>query len=833
MKKRYKVVYISSLLLLSLDATSLLHIPVQAQTQTSPSVSEDDATLANSTTSTSLESIETTTENPSTTNTAISEIVETSEVSSDTQGTPSTEGTPGTTTSISAPLSSKVQAADMTAFAQQEVAFSWQVSSNTLTVASDGTVSVQEAAPTTFSIQAQADQTYVIQNVATNQYLHATTSQEVTKLTTSSQLDAAQRFVFVAMQDGSYALYADQYGYVQVVNNQLVFEQTPPVSAQWQLTVQPSKEVVSTPTESSENGSTTESTQSVVASDSPTKARSLDTANNQVNTQAISKTQMKITITNPNGGNVSGVKFPTWSNANGQDDIKWLEGKKEGNSYSVVVNSAEYYHAGLFNTHIYGVVNGKLVGLGTTSYTLDAAAKNTIVKTPISKTQMKITITNPNGGKVSGVKFPTWSNANGQDDIKWLEGKKEGNSYSVVVNSAEYYHAGLFNTHIYGVVNGKLVGLGTTSYTLDAAAKNTIVQTPISKTQMKITITNPNGGKVSGVKFPTWSNTNGQDDIKWLEGKKEGNSYSVVVNSAEYYHAGLFNTHIYGVVNGKLIGLGTTSYTLDAAAKNTIVKTPISKTQMKITITNPNGGKVSGVKFPTWSNANGQDDIKWLEGKKEGNSYSVVVNSADFLHGGLYRTHVYGVVNGKLVGLATTSYSLVQDEVAIRKQKKPVYYSQLDNRWKNRRYGMSTLGPSGCVPSSMAMVLKGCYGINVTPVDTANRIYSYGGFNQKYFGASGPDLVKGMQSYGRSAVVINSLGELNDYLAKGYPVIMYVDVGIGHAIVAHGYSNGTTTIYDPYGQKFYKGQVSTSHLWSRPSQDHVDWAAGRPFFVIK
>lgn len=260
MKKRYKVVYISSLLLLSLDATSLLHIPVQAQTQTSPSVSENEATLANSTTSTSLESIETTTENPSTTNTAISEIVETSEVSSDAQGTPSTEGTSSTTTSTSAPLSSKVQAADMAAFAQQEVAFSWQVSSNTLIVASDGTVSVQEAAPTIFNIQAQADQTYVIQNVATNQYLHTTTSQEVTKLTTSSQLDAAQRFVFVVMQDGSYALYADQYGYVQVVNNQLVFEQTPPVSAQWQLTVQPSKEVVSTPTESSENGSTTEST---------------------------------------------------------------------------------------------------------------------------------------------------------------------------------------------------------------------------------------------------------------------------------------------------------------------------------------------------------------------------------------------------------------------------------------------------------------------------------------------------------------------------------------------------------------------------------------------
>uniref|UniRef100_UPI0025E6F78C GBS Bsp-like repeat-containing protein n=1 Tax=uncultured Enterococcus sp. TaxID=167972 RepID=UPI0025E6F78C len=673
--------------------------------------------------------------------------------------------------------------------------------------------------------------------------------------TTHDVVGEAQKWQFQFASDGTYALYSTIGGYLEINDNQVVLTNELTANRQWTIKpiittpvsdTQSSNETSSemnTTTSTSEHDTTTSSSslsstiESTETEATQEKARSLTPLVNQVTTQEISQTQMKITIANPNGGNVSGVKFPTWSNTNGQDDIKWLEGTKESNgAYSVVVNSAEYRHSGLFNTHIYGVVNGKLVGLGTSQYTLAAPTSNTIVKTPISQTQMKITITNPNGGNVSGVKFPTWSNTNGQDDIKWLEGTKESNgAYSVVVNSAEYRHSGLFNTHIYGVVNGKLVGLGTSQYTLAAPASNTIVKTPISKTQMKITITNPNGGNVSGVKFPTWSNTHGQDDIKWLEGTKESNgAYSVVVNSAEYRHSGLFNTHIYGVVNGKLVGLATTSYTLTAPAKNALAVTPISKTQMRITIANPNGGNVSSVKFPTWSNANGQDDIKWLEGKKESNgAYSVVVDSLDYRHGGVYTTHVYGVVNGKLVGLATTSYTLEQDEVAVRNKQKPYYYSQLDPRWKNRRYGMSTLGPSGCVPSSMAMVLKGSYGINVTPVDTANRIYSYGGFNQKYFGASGPDLIQGMRSYGRQAVVMNSLADLNNHLAKGYPVIMYVDVGIGHAIVAHGYANGKTTIYDPYGQKFYKGQVSTSHLWSVPSQDYIDWAAGRPFFAIK
>lgn len=171
--------------------------------------------------------------------------------------------------------------------------------------------------------------------------------------------------------------------------------------------------------------------------------------------------------------------------------------------------------------------------------------------------------------------------------------------------------------------------------------------------------------------------------------------------------------------------------------------------------------------------------------------------------------------------------------IASRKAKAPYYYSQLDGRWSGMSFGTSTLGPSGCVPTSMAMVLRGCYGINVTPVDTAKRIYGYGGFNQKYFGASGTDLVKGINSYGRSITNIQSLSELNNYLSKGYPVIMYVNVGIGHAIVAHGYSNGTTNIYDPYGRQFYSGWVSTSHLWNNPSNDSIDWSAGRPYFVVK
>lgn len=290
-------------------------------------------------------------------------------------------------------------------------------------------------------------------------------------------------------------------------------------------------------------------------------------------------------------------------------------------------------------------------------------------------------------------------------------------------------------------------------------------------------------------------------------------------------------------MNGKDTLLATTSYSLEFTNVNQVTTSAIGKNKMKLTISNPNRGNATTVQFPTWSNTNGQDDIKWLNGTKNSDgSWSVTVDANDYKHDGKFLTHIYTKVNGKDMFLASTSYNLTktQDNVAIRLSKKPYYYSQLDGRWSTLRYGMSTLGASGCVPTSMAMVLKGHFGINVSPIDTANRIYSYGGFNQQYFGSSGPDLIKGMNSYGKQAIVMNSLAQFNDYLSKGYPVIVYINVGIGHAVVCHGYSSGGyTTVYDPYGKQFYNGTVATGTLWSKPSQDYVDWAAGRPFFAIK
>ncbi|MGX7403424.1 GBS Bsp-like repeat-containing protein, partial [Enterococcus camelliae] len=401
--------------------------------------------------------------------------------------------------------------------------------------------------------------------------------------------------------------------------------------------------------------------------------------------------------------------------------------------------------------------------------------------------------------------------------------------------SANFKNSGEFYTHVYVTNNGKNQFLGATSYNLAAPPANIITKTVLSNSKIKITIANPNGGNAQMVQFPTWSKTNGQDDIRWLKGTKNGDgSWSVTVDSANFKNSGEFYTHVYVTNNGKNQFLGATSYNLAAPPANIITKMVLSNSKIKITIANPNGGNAQMVQFPTWSKTNGQDDIRWLKGTKNGDgSWSVTVDSANFKNSGEFYTHVYVTNNGKNQFLGATSYSLSMDEVKNRLAHPPFYYSQLDWRWKTKNYGMANLGAAGCVPTSMAMILKGQFGLNVTPIDTANRLYSYGGYNQQYFGASGIDFVRGMNSYGRTIMMIRSLNELNDYLSKGYAVVMFVDVGIGHAIVAHTYANGKTLVYDPYGKQFYSGYASTNSLWNSPSKDRIDWTAGRPYFAVK
>ncbi|MGR8861892.1 KxYKxGKxW signal peptide domain-containing protein [Leuconostoc citreum] len=161
----------------------------------------------------------------------------------------------------------------------------------------------------------------------------------------------------------------------------------------------------------------------------------------------------------------------------------------------------------------------------------------------------------------------------------------------------------------------------------------------------------------------------------------------------------------------------------------------------------------------------------------------------------------------------------------------PTYFSQLDGRWSSHRFNDYTMGQAGCVPTSIAMVLNGSYGIRVSPDDVRNVMNN---ISVSSFGATGQDLINAVRYYGRQVNIVDTVERTAQVLQQGVPVIEFVSVGGGitHAIALYGYSNGATQVFDPYNRAYFNGWYNVNYLASRISSDGGDWNAGRPVFAI-
>lgn len=195
--------------------------------------------------------------------------------------------------------------------------------------------------------------------------------------------------------------------------------------------------------------------------------------------------------------------------------------------------------------------------------------------------------------------------------------------------------------------------------------------------------------------------------------------------------------------------------------------------------------------------------------------------TAKLPHRGQYLIYVSAATKGG----ATATYSMGWVVSA-----KPTYFSQKDSRWAGMSFNGSTIGPSGCVPTSLAMILNGSYDMNLTPPNVAREIEKY---THSAVGASGKDIITTGNAYGRTVEHVSSQERAATLLQMGIPLIMLENVGIGHAVVVYGYDNGMVEVLDPFNRQFYNGWYALSSLWATPSNDSMDWDAGYPVFAIK
>ena len=353
------------------------------------------------------------------------------------------------------------------------------------------------------------------------------------------------------------------------------------------------------------------------------------------------------------GRYLSQVWFPTWSQKNGQDDLQWYEARKQADgSWTYSVALSRHNTTGTYFIHAYGNSKQNLVA-HTTAYVEKIPGPE--MKAAVSADGRYLDVTLTGRSDLSQVWFPTWSQDNGQDDLRWYEAVKQTDgSWTCRVPLSNHGSTGTYFIHAYGNDKKNLVA-HTTAYVEKLVQPEKPAMTAVlSADERYLDVTLTGRGDLSRVWFPTWSAVNGQDDLRWYEATKQPDgSWTCRVPLANHKNAGGYFLHAYGNDKRNLVAHTTVSV---AQAVSPQVWTQLSADGRYMTVTLTGRSDLSRVWFPVWSAVNGQDDLQWYEAKKQSNGdWTYTVTLARHKGAGTYFIHVYGNSKQNLVA-HTTAY---------------------------------------------------------------------------------------------------------------------------------------------------------------------------------
>ena len=563
-------------------------------------------------------------------------------------------------------------------------------------------------------------------------------------------------------------------------------------------------------------------------------------------------------IVAPNG--LKEVLVPSWSLENGQDDLIWHKATRQADgSYRVTIKASDHKNStGNYRADAYMVddsnnrfyLTEKVVEVRQSRPTASLTIENNNVSTGSFDAVIRNVVA-PNG--VKEILVPSWSLENGQDDLVWHKANRQADgSYRVTIKASDHknslgnYRADLYvvdndnNRHyvtetIVNVKHDKPTGIiSVVNNNKDTGTFDVIIKDVYS----------PKG--VRAVQVPTWSDKEGQDDLRWYEAARQANGdYKVSVKASDHKNStGKYHVHLYYIQNdGSRIGIGTT--TTDVEFRNATTKTQaaiknVNATNGTYTVAvdqAPQGRQIKNIRVAAWSKAH-QENLYWYSATPTGMHTEITVSANN--HGneaGNYTTHVY--VDYKDGGVE--GFNLGQTALTPRNQKvnpQTTYYSQRDPRWAGKYYGVSNVDQSGCVPTSLAMTFTDILGRTILPTTVADYLYNNtDSFNKGEAGTDSDGIVAATRNWGLKSQLINGAGGIAEALMAGKHVLaavgnsQFTSDPYTHELVLHGYDNGRTYVRDPYNSG-NNGWYSINYLHSIKSKDPMDNKLGAPFFSI-
>ena len=555
------------------------------------------------------------------------------------------------------------------------------------------------------------------------------------------------------------------------------------------------------------------------------------------------------------------VKIPFWSHANGMKDIIWYTPTRQADgSYTVTAKASDHENAdGKYEAQVFYVDakgQNKFVKKAFIDYTASKpSADLTITK---SEKDGTFTITAKNLQGFDGykeVKIPFWSHANGMKDIIWYTPTRQADgSYTVTAKASDHENAdGKYEAQVFYVDaqgQNKFVKKAFIDYENQSRPTGTLLIQNNNKDTGTFDVIikdvySPKG--VQTVQVPTWSDKDGQDDIRWYEATRQANGdYKVSVKASDHKNStGKYHVHLYYIQNdGSRIGIGTT--TTDVEVRNAMTKTQASIKNVNATNGTytvavdqaPQGRQIKNIRVAAWSKAH-QENLYWYSATPTGMHTEITASANN--HGneaGNYTTHVY--VDYKDGGVE--GFNLGQTALSPRNQKvnpQTTYYSQRDPRWAGKWYGVSNMDQSGCVPTSLAMAFTDILGKEVLPTTIADYLYyNTNSFNKiAVAGTDADGLVAATKNWGLTSQMLTGKDAIAATLVSGKHVLAAVEESIfinapyTHEIVLQGYDNGKTYVRDPFNAA-NNGWHSIDYIFSVKSTDPIDAKLGSPFFSV-
>ena len=358
------------------------------------------------------------------------------------------------------------------------------------------------------------------------------------------------------------------------------------------------------------------------------------------------------------------VKIPFWSHANGMKDIVWYTPTRQADgSYTVTAKANDHENAdGKYEAQVFYVDaqgRNKFVKKAFVDYTAPKPSADLTIKKSEKEGTFTITVKNLQGfDGYKEVKIPFWSHANGMKDIVWYTPTRQADgSYTVTAKASDHENAdGKYEAQVFYVDakgQNKFVKKAFIDFKNQSRPTGNLIIQNNNKDMGTFDVIikdvySPKG--VRTVQVPTWSDKDGQDDIRWYEATRQSNGdYKVSIKASDHKNStGKYHIHLYYIQNdGSRVGVGTTTTEVEFRNAKTKTQTGIKNVNSgagtyTVTVDQaPQGRRIKNIRVAVWSKAH-QENLFWYATAPSGMHTEVQVSAANHQYqSGNYTTHVY------------------------------------------------------------------------------------------------------------------------------------------------------------------------------------------------